>query len=191
MCFTKESLIEVIVIMDTQSTLNQNPFIKESQGVQPVAKTLPTNPTSSNHVMQSFTPEKKRIPFITVVLVFLLVIGLGVGAGYGASVYSAQTGTTLIPKALNPNAPVKGKTYGDGDVATFKDVAEGNLQSGGIEGEGQYHLVRLGGDSQNVYLTSSSVDLSQFIGSKVKVWGQTQAAQKAGWLMDVGKIQTE
>jgi hypothetical protein len=65
------------------------------------------------------------------------------------------------------------------------------VKEGGIEDEGQYHLVRPGGDSQNVYMTSSSVDLAQFIGKKVKVWGQTQAAKKAGWLMDVGRVQVE
>ena len=34
-----------------------------------------------------------------------------------------------------------------------------------------------------------SVDLSKFIGKKIKVWGATQTAQHAGWLMDVGRIQ--
>jgi hypothetical protein len=66
-----------------------------------------------------------------------------------------------------------------------------HLQEGGIDGEGQYHLVRPGGDSQNVYLTSSVVDLSLFVNKKVKVWGQTQTAQKAGWLMEVGRVQVE
>jgi len=32
------------------------------------------------------------------------------------------------------------------------------------------------------------IDLEKFVGRKVKVWGQTFAAQKAGWLMDVGKL---
>jgi hypothetical protein len=57
-----------------------------------------------------------------------------------------------------------------------------------MDGEGQFHLVRPGGDSQNVYLTSSTVDLSEFIGRKVTIWGQTQKAQKVGWLMDVGGV---
>ncbi|MDO8269715.1 MAG: hypothetical protein Q7T54_03530, partial [Candidatus Levybacteria bacterium] len=60
---------------------------------------------------------------------------------------------------------------------------------GGIDGEGEYHLERPGGDSQNVYMSSSTVDLAQFTGRKVKVWGQTNSAQKAGWLMDVGKVE--
>ena len=114
---------------------------------------------------------------------------LGVGTGFGLSKFTEQTGTSIVPAMLNPNAPQIGKTYGSGDESTFKDTAEGVFLEGGIEGEGQYHLERPGGDSQHVYMTSSLVDLSQFLGKKVKVWGETQKAQKAGWLMDVGKVQ--
>ena len=47
----------------------------------------------------------------------------------------------------------------------------------------------MGGDaSQNVYLTSSVIDLSKYTGKKVQVWGETFQGQKAGWLMDVGRI---
>ena len=63
------------------------------------------------------------------------------------------------------------------------------MKEGGIDGEGQYHLVRPGGDSQNVYLTSSLVDMSKFLNQKIKVWGETQKAEKAGWLMDVGRVE--
>ena len=38
-------------------------------------------------------------------------------------------------------------------------------------------------------LTSSSVDLSLFIDRKVKIWGQTFEAEKAGWLLDVGQLE--
>ena len=43
---------------------------------------------------------------------------------------------------------------------------------------------------KTLYLTSSTVDLSVYIG-KVKVWGQTFTGQKAGWLMDVGLVEIE
>ncbi len=81
------------------------------------------------------------------------------------------------------------KIVGVVDKKTFKDSAEGILREGGIDGEGNFHLERSGGESQNVYLTSSTVDLSEFIGKKVKVYGQTFAGEKAGWLMDVGYIE--
>ncbi len=73
----------------------------------------------------------------------------------------------------------------------FKDKAEGILKEGGIEGEGTFHLERPGGLSQNVYLTSSTVDLSKFIGKQVTVWGQTMQARTAGWLIDVGLVETK
>jgi len=62
------------------------------------------------------------------------------------------------------------------------------LEQGGIEGEGSHKLTREGGESQTLYLTSTVVDLEQFVGRKVQVWGETFAAQKAGWLMDVGRV---
>jgi hypothetical protein len=40
-------------------------------------------------------------------------------------------------------------------------------------------------------MTSSVVDLSLVLDKKVKVWGETQAAQKAGWLMDVGRVEVQ
>ena len=81
------------------------------------------------------------------------------------------------------------KTAGIADRKTFKDKAEGILRKGGIDGEGNFHLERPGGPSQNVYLTSSVIDLSSYLGKKVRVHGQTFAGQKAGWLMDVGFIE--
>ncbi len=75
------------------------------------------------------------------------------------------------------------------DEKRFPDKAEGVLKEGGIDGEGNFHLVRPGGESQNVYLTSSTVDLSEFLGKKVRVWGETFKGEKAGWLMDVGYIE--
>lgn len=96
---------------------------------------------------------------------------------------------STLPSPKEKSSVEKGKIYGSDDASTFKDIAEGKLKEGGIEGEGQFHLERPGGPSQNVYLTSSLVDLSLFINRKIKVWGETQKAQKAGWLMDVGKIE--
>lgn len=81
------------------------------------------------------------------------------------------------------------QTEGIMDKKKFPDKAEGKLVEGGIDGEGSFHLVRSGGESQNVYLTSSIIDLSKYIGKKVRVWGQTFSGQKAGWLMDVGYVE--
>ena len=123
------------------------------------------------------------------VIGFLIIVAiLGVATGFLLGNSKSGSGKHMLSLPQLGNS-MQGKTFGSNDTTTFKDTAEGILQNGGIDGEGQYHLVRPGGDSQNVYMTSSSVDLSQFINKKIKVWGQTQAAKKAGWLMDIGRVQ--
>ncbi len=82
----------------------------------------------------------------------------------------------------------EGDIFGSPNEDDFKDNAQGILQDGGIGNEGSHHLVRPGGVSQNVYLTSSVTDLSKFIGMEVEVWGETFAGEQAGWLMDVGRV---
>lgn len=135
---------------------------------------------------------ESKAPFFTAksLIIFILVAVLGIGTGYFLSSNSGKIpGLGANNPTVNSSKNPKGTTVGSNDTKTFKDTAEGTLEEGGIDGEGQYHLVRPGGDSQNVYLTSSIVDLSQFLKRKVKVWGQTNKAQHAGWLMDVGKLQ--
>ena len=178
--------------MPMENQPKTSPFVRPASSKPTSAPSSATKSiTDDKPVMQSFSDKKQTVSGATVFFVLVVMLALGLGVGYGAAVVSAKTGTSVVPQALNPNAPAKGKTYGNGDPSVFKDTAEGTLQNGGIDSEGQYHLVRPGGDSQNVYMTSSSVDLSQFVGKKVKVWGQTQDAQKAGWLMDVGKVEVE
>ncbi len=143
--------------------------------------------TTNTPVMHSFI-ETKTSPQGKFLVYIVLIAFVGVGTGFVLAKFSVKTGAkiSLLPKS---SSAIKGKTYGSKDTETFKDTTEGVLKEGGVEGEGQYHLVRPGGDSQNVYLTSSLVDLSQFMDRKIKVWGETQKAQKAGWLMDAGRVE--
>jgi hypothetical protein len=135
--------------------------------------------------------ENMNTIFTKSLFVFLIVaVVLGAVTGYmlGAK-GKASTSSSLTTGTVSSSEVTKGTVVGSNDTKTFKDTASGTLKNGGIDGEGQYHIVRPGGDSQNVYLTSSSVDLSKFIDKKIKVWGQTQTAQYAGWLMDVGRVE--
>lgn len=128
------------------------------------------------------------------ILLFVLALGVvvvGVVVGHLLATMPTAGGQTANQQAVvatKDNIKV-GTIYGSNDTTTFKDTAEGVDTAGGIDNEGQYHLVRPGGDSQNVYMTSSVVDLSLFLNRKIKVWGQTQKAQSAGWLMDVGRVE--
>ena len=80
-----------------------------------------------------------------------------------------------------------GESYGSKD-SVFKDSATGVVEANGIDGEGTHRLLREGGESQTAHLTSSVVDLDMFIGRKVEVWGETFDSEKAGWLLDVGRV---
>lgn len=138
----------------------------------------------------SFDSEKNSSISSTLLLIILIVcILLGAGTGYILAQHKQPTAMTMNSGNGSSKTIEKGKIYGSIDTATFKDSAEGVLRSGGIEGEGQYHLQRQGGESQNVYVTSSSVDLSQFIDHTIRIKGATQTAKHAGWLMDVGQVE--
>src|ERR1700691_3518735 len=126
--------------MENKSNPNQNPYVRP-------ALTQSTTVTQQP-VMRPIASPKHGVSAIKVILVLFLMIILGTGVGYGASFFSEKTGTSFVPAALNSNAPVKGKIYGNGDTSVFKDTAEGVLQNGGIDGDGEYHLVRTGGSSQ-------------------------------------------
>lgn len=112
------------------------------------------------------------------------VVILGVGSAWLIS-------SKLINKSAGaaPGAKVTSTEAGMLDANTKYDNATGDLKDGGIGNEGTHHLERDGGPSHFVYLTSSVIDLSSFVGKKVQIWGQTLASKKAGWLMDVAKIQ--
>ncbi len=130
----------------------------------------------------------KNLPKILPVILVVLVVGLGITSGYlfagGKKVSVAPGGSGEVDQSKI----VKGAEFGLKDASTFKDTATGVLEIGGLDGEGTHKLVREGGPSQTVYLTSSVLDLDQFNGKKIQIWGETNRGQKAGWLMDVGKV---
>lgn len=125
-----------------------------------------------------------------------LVLALS-GIGIGVVVLGVVVGTLVGKK----NAKVAGATIegdkkvvqtenevGSTDMQTFGDTATGKIEEGGLGNDGTHKLIRDGGPSQTVYLISSIVDLDQFVGKTVQIWGQTIKAQKASWLMDVGRL---
>jgi hypothetical protein len=147
----------------------------------PVIRSIDSDqPAPVHEVMHGFSTP------VTIVI-FVLAILLGTGVGYAIAGPGAGGGSLSPGKMIGLKNP--SKSAGVKDDKKFPDKAEGKLKDGGIEGEGNFHLERPGGDSQNVYLTSSIVDLSEYIGKKVRVHGQTFSGKKAGWLMDVGYVE--
>ncbi|MEP7167051.1 MAG: hypothetical protein ABI758_03680 [Candidatus Woesebacteria bacterium] len=143
---------------------------------------------------KSMSASKKLVPAIVVVVFLGLGTGL-VGAKLTAPKTAAPATTTDTTASNDTGAAVEtvkvGQVFGAKDASSFKDSVEGVLIVGGVGGEGSHHIVRPGGASQNVYLTSSVVDLKLFEGARVKVSGETFKAQKAGWLMDVGRVEVK
>ncbi len=132
---------------------------------------------------QDMKTLKKDAKVVLVVYVILLL--LGVGTGY---LLSQKGSSPLTPKGT----PITtNKIIGVQDASTFKDCASGTIEKDGVEGEGTHKLVRDGGPSQTAYLISSIIDMDQYVGLKAKVCGQTLAAKKVSWLMDVGRIELE
>lgn len=120
------------------------------------------------------------------ILVFAVIAGLITGYSLSGN---KQSGGMMISTKL-PNQAPKSAVQ---DTQTFRDFAEGTLQAKPTPkttadySEGSYMLTRSG--AVPVALTSSVVDLSQYVGKKVKVFGETQKALKQGWLMDVGRVE--
>lgn len=132
-------------------------------------------------------PKTKNKGTLILVASSLVVVLLGVGTGLFLS------GGSLAGKGGSSNGAVPGAKQseteaGITDEELFPDSAEGMLEEGGIDGEGTHHLVRDGGPSKYIYLTSTGFNLQGFVGKKVMVWGETLSGEQAGWLMDVGKI---
>lgn len=149
-----------------------------------------TKPIDDAPLMHSIDNKNSSLVSMKLIVILLVVGVLGVATGYFASGTGVSAGLGDSVGSLTSSVK-PGEKYGDGDPEVFTDTAEGVVRKGGIEGEGQYHLERPGGESQNVYMTSSVVDLSQFVGKDVKVWGKTFEAQTAGWLMDVGIVEVQ
>ncbi len=122
---------------------------------------------------------------VLVIVVYIVLVVLGIGTGYLLSrTVKASTEVSEQPKFIKTD-----KVIGINDTKTFKDWADGVIEKEGIGGEGTHKLIREGGPSKTACLVSSVLDLNEYIGKKVKVWGETQAAKRCGWLMDVGKIE--
>lgn len=138
-------------------------------------------------------PLLKRFNFENVNKVFLgILVASVVLGGVAGYLLSQGTGKTSSSTPANNGKPPKTAQQ---DTRTFRDFASGMVQKrpvpkdAGEYVEGTHMLVREG--AVPVALTSSVVDLSQYEGKKVKVFGETFKPVKEGWLMDVGKVEVE
>ena len=153
-----------------------------------------TNQTSPKLETSMSSPKKSSfvalVPFVIVIL-----LGLFTGAMIKTNFGGAKSSNSLGGSNIQANIPTSGvkigDVYGSKSEASFKDKVTGVIDKGGANGEGTHKLLRPGGASQTVYLTSSVIDLDLLVGSQVTIWGETFKGQKVGWLMDVGRAKIE
>ena len=136
------------------------------------------------HTLDAVDSEEKNMKWF-IIVVYIVLVGFGIGTGYLLASPAASGSIRVIPAASGQ------KAAGVTDTSAFKDTAVGVIQKGGSNGEGTHQLIRDGGPSQTAYLISSVVDLDQFVGKKVKIWGETVRAKKVSWLMDVGRVELQ
>ncbi len=142
------------------------------------------------HTMNEPEKTAPAFPMGAVIGVIVAAVLLGVLSGFIATKFTSNAAPSSKEVGKAGDVAAGGQSAGIKDTKTFKDKAEGVLREGGFEGEGSYHIEQKPNQpDQNAYLTSTAVDLSAFVGKKVRVWGQTFTAEKAGWLMDVGYIE--
>lgn len=138
-------------------------------------------------------PAKNLLSKIRPMLPIIIIIVVVAGGIFTGLVLSSRSKNAKIAAgaALSEEnlPPAQKKSFNQ----TFRDSAEGVVQKndGDKYGQGTHKLVRPGGADQTAYLTSSVLDLDQYIGKKVKVFGETFGSSQVGWLMDVGKVEVK
>jgi len=124
-------------------------------------------------------------------LISVAVVVAAVFLGQVTAKLSAKTDDSLPQVSYTQSGALGSNKFGEKNEKLCPDKADGKMVKGGIDGEGTHHLERKGGKSQNVYLTSSTIDLTAVVNKNVRVWGKTYAAQTAGWLMDVCYLEVD
>lgn len=159
--------------MDPQNLTNQP---------QDTRQTIPFRSVPKRNILSKFLP----------VLIVVIVVAAGILSGlvFSSRAKSAkQIASSTLQNDQNLTPEVQ-KSFNQ----TFKDQAEGIIQKNDQfdkYAQGTHKLIRPGGESQTAFLTSSVLDLDQYDGKKVKVFGETFGSSQVGWLMDVGKVDIE
>jgi len=158
----------------------------------PLVESPSTQPGSPVVKFKNVMLDKKLLP---TAVMFAVVIGLGLITGSWlktrAAGGNAEKGTIGVQAEIPVNGVKVGDTYGSTDERAFRDKVLGVVDKSGLNGEGTHKLLRPGGASQTVCLSSTTIDLDQLVGHQVTLWGETFDGQKCGWLMDVGRAKIE
>lgn len=169
----------------SQKQQQQNPGQTDSKSTQ--NKSEPQSGFKAKNFLRA-VPARAGISKFIPIIIIILVVGAGIFSGLVASSRSKSaakaTSSAIDEENLTPQAK-------ESFAKTFRDQAEGTIEKNDQfdkYAQGTHKLIRPGGESQTAYLTSSVLDLDQYLGKKVKVYGETFGSSQVGWLMDVGKV---
>ena len=135
-------------------------------------------------------PKRAKLAKIIPYLIVVLLVGLGIFTGLVVSSVQKTKAQDKQAKSIEEEelSPQQQESF----AQTFRDEAEGTVEKNedlDKYAQGTHKLLRPGGESQTAYLTSSVLDLDEYVGKKVKVFGETFGSSQVGWLMDVGKVE--
>ena len=137
-------------------------------------------------------PKRAKLAKIIPYLIVVLLVGLGIFTGLVVSSVQKTKAQDKQAKSIEEEelSPQQQESF----AQTFRDEAEGTVEKNDDldkYAQGTHKLLRSGGESQTAYLTSSVLDLDEYVGKKVKVFGETFGSSQVGWLMDVGKVEVQ
>ncbi|MBP6979576.1 hypothetical protein KBB41_00845 [Candidatus Curtissbacteria bacterium] len=131
-----------------------------------------------------------KLAFIIVPIISII---LGVGTGFVLAQATPTKTSSSLSETKENSVAEHTEQVQQKDAASFRDKAEGVIEKNDAsDGEnfasGTHKLIR-GDESQTAYLTSSVLDLNEYVGQKVTVYGETFSSSQVGWLMDVGRVE--
>lgn len=166
--------------------------LKLQDQLQPQSKPQSQSPSqiqSKAKLLLRAVPKRENLGKFLPIIIVVVVVAAGIFSG-------------LVASSRNKNAKSQAKAAIDEEqltgeqkqsfAQTFRDEAEGTIEKNDKldkYAQGTHRLIRPGGESQTAYLTSSVLDLDEYVGKKVKVFGETFGSSQVGWLMDVGKVE--
>ena len=161
-----------------KTTVEQNsPQLESKQReVEPI--TQPLNKKSSASKIN------KVIPLILILLI--------IAAGAISGLFLSSTGKKDESKSAVSEQEELTPEVQQSFNQTFRDEAEGKIEKNDEldkYAQGTHKLIRPGGEAQTAYITSTVLDLDEYVGKNVKVFGETFGSSQVGWLMDVGKVE--
>lgn len=150
---------------------------------------MPNLSTNSGSLRE--VPKRSSFSKFLPVILIVLVVAAGIASGLILSSRAKFAKQKEESKTAISEENLSGQQK-ESFNQTFRDQAEGTVEKNDKMdkyAQGTHMLMRPGGESQTAYLTSSVLDLDQYVGKKVIVYGETFGSSQVGWLMDVGKVE--